>query len=157
MPPPIVLSSLSTREAIADALYRVTIALDTRDSELFQSAWVESDEIIFDFCGTESKGVDAIRKSVYDLVAPLDTTHIISNMRIDVKEGEDTATMTAAAFAQHYRGGEGLTPDKKYLLSGSIYDVSLVKNATDGQWKILRWGITLNWTEGDLHYIFGPR
>jgi hypothetical protein len=63
--------------------------------------------------------------------------------------------MTAAAFAQHYRGSEGLTPDKQYLLSDSIYDVSLVKDVKDGQWKILKWGIPLNWTEGDMNYIFG--
>lgn len=99
--------SLSDREAIPDALYRSIIGLDSNDKTIFESAWHQDAQFIFD--GTPPiEGLAAILDTTFQLIGVgLDTTHMVSNVRIDLKDGADTAKMTAHALAQHYRKGEG--------------------------------------------------
>ena len=49
------------------------------------------------------KGPDQIKQFIFHFIGPPDTTHHISYVRVDVKEGDDTATLSAYAVAQHYR------------------------------------------------------
>lgn len=80
----------------------------------------------------------------------MDTTHFISNIRIDVKDdAADTASMTAYAVAQHYRKGEGYDPSTPNLMSGGIYTLDMVKDKNDGLWKIRKWGANMIWRQGD--------
>ncbi|KAF5012499.1 hypothetical protein FDECE_1452 [Fusarium decemcellulare] len=141
--------SLSDREAIPDALYRSIIGLDTNDQTIFESAWHKDAVFIFD--GNPAiETLDGILATTFKLIgSSLDTTHMVSNVRIDVKDGADTAALTAHALAQHYRKGEGRNPQASRFLTGSLYNVDLVKDKSEGLWKITRFELNVIWNEGD--------
>jgi len=149
----ITLPSLTTREAIADALYRGALGLDTNDLAMWKSAWIEGEDTCVDLNGSILKGMDELNEKLFDLIGPLETTHTISNIRVDVKEGEDTAGMTAYAVAQHYRPGEGRNPASKGLLTGGLYFIDLVKDGSDGLWKMQKWTLKLIWLDGDRSVV----
>lgn len=90
---PTTLTSLSPREAIVDALYRATIGLDSKDSALFESAWAKENPC-FERGDTILDGMDAINKNLLEPVSQMDTQHTNSNVRVDIKDGADTAYMT---------------------------------------------------------------
>ena len=146
---PIVLSSLSPREAVTDALYRALAGLDLNDRELWDSAWVEGSAARFEMNDTVYDGKDTLDDNIFKPIGPLATHHNISNVRVDLRDGADTAYMTAYAIAQHYRAGEGLNPTTKHLISGAMYFMELVKNSSDGLWKMKKWVMKLIWLDGD--------
>ncbi|CAD6586383.1 MAG: hypothetical protein ASARMPRED_002521 [Alectoria sarmentosa] len=156
---PTSLSSLNVREAITDAIYRCVLGLDTDDQALFDSAFTP--DASFDLNGTVMSGLDAIHTGCYDTVSKLDTTHFISNVRVNVRGGDDdgdsttTASMTASALAQHYRRKQGTEAGATRLLTGSLYFLDLVKDGEDGLWKIKHWRLQLVWTEGDWGVMTG--
>lgn len=150
---PISLPSLPQREAIVDALHRATIGIDTNDVALFDSAWINKDDAIFEMNGTATQGLDAIHSSIFARIGPMDTTHFTSNFRINAQEGADTASFSAYALNQHYREGEGMVPDAKRLLAGSMYWVDVTKEANTGLWKMKKWSLKLIWVEGDLSIV----
>ena len=126
------------------------LGLDTGDTLLFDSAWV-ADGCTFDLNGTVLSGLDAIHSDCYNHISKLDTTHTVSNIRINVEEGDNAkeASMTATGVAQHYREGEGLKPDAPRLLAGSQYMLDLVKDGKDGVWRIKHMKLKIVWAEGD--------
>ncbi|KAK9364976.1 hypothetical protein V1509DRAFT_634657 [Lipomyces kononenkoae] len=144
---PHVLTYLTEREAVADALYRSIIGFDSYDVSMFDSAWVP--DIIFDLNGTVFNGPDAIRTHVLDLVGPMDTSHTVSNVRVDVKPGATTASLTAYALAQHCPPGKGTDPNGPKYLTSSRYFLDLVKDESDGLWKIKKFMMKVIWTQGD--------
>lgn len=150
---PHVLSGLTAREAITDTLYRAVNGLDTANSALFNSAL--TDDSVFDLNGTVSSGREEIRTGIYEKVAHLDTTHFITNVRVNVKDGADVAKMTATALAQHFRPKQGNVPGATHFLGGSQYDIDLVKDAADGLWKAKHWKMTITWSEGDYAVFQG--
>ena len=79
----------------------------------------------------------------------MDTTHIISNVRVDIKDGASTASLTAKAIAQHCPPDKGGEPDSLYLMTGAMYFIDLVKNEGDGLWKAKKWVMKLIWRQGD--------
>jgi len=152
---PHVLTSLTEREAIADALYRAVEAFDRNDIPLFNSAFSKPDsDVVVSFNG-KVIGLDALRSQL-DFVGPMDTTHTISNMRIDVKEGAGTASLTAYALAQHCPPGRGLEPDGPKFLAASSYAADLVKDESDGLWKMKRWASKGIWRQGDSSVMQRP-
>lgn len=152
---PTSLSSLGVREAITDAVYRCVLGLDTDDKALFDSAFTP--DASFDLNGNVMSGLDAIHTGCYDSVSKLDTTHFISNVRVNVRDDGDstTASMTASALAQHYRRKQGTEAGATRLLTGSLYFLELVKDGEDGLWKIKHWKLQLVWTEGDWGVMTG--
>lgn len=101
-------------------------------------------------------GLAAIREDCYDRVSKLDTTHFLSNVRVNLVDDHETkAKVTASALSQHYRTGQGNEPGASYLMSGSLYFVDVEKDATDGVWKIRNWKMKLVWTEGDWGVMSG--
>lgn len=153
---PIALTGLSTREAVTDGLYRGILALDSNDQALFESAWVDSPDTVFEMGGKATRGIDAIKQFLLGFIGPLVTQHSISNVRVDVKDGADTAYLTAYAIAQHYRPGEGLDPQAPRLLSGASYAVDMVKDAGDGLWKAKVFRMKTIWIEGDPSIVTPP-
>lgn len=153
---PAALQSLSVREAVTDAIYRAVLGLDTDDIALFDSAFAPDGK--FEIVGRPVKGQghDELHKSVFNFISELDTTHFISNVRVEVKDGANTAYMTASALAQHYRPGEGNKPDTKRFLAGSQYWMDLVKVETEGLWKIADWKSKVVWSEGDSSVMVPP-
>ncbi|KAI9740848.1 MAG: hypothetical protein M1818_004453 [Claussenomyces sp. TS43310] len=152
---PHILTSLTEREAIADALQRAVIGFDSNDVSIFNSAWSGPDAV-FDLNGNIINGLDAIRTQVLDIVGPLDTMHMISNVRVDVKDGASTASLTAYALSQHCPPGRGGEPDGPKYLAGTTYFLDLVKDQRDGLWKIQKWVIKIIWTQGDRSVIQRP-
>ncbi|CRG88989.1 hypothetical protein PISL3812_06024 [Talaromyces islandicus] len=148
------LSSLTTREAIADALYRCLLGLDTGDFAMFKSAWLAEDpDTSFVIGDTTTVGFDNIAESLYKRIAALDTTHFTTNIRIDLKDGSDEASLTSYSLAQHYRAGEGLKREGQQLLTGGIYYVDLKEDKGDGLWKVKKWTLKFLWSEGDMSIV----
>lgn len=71
-----------------------------------------------------------------------------------MKEGADTAHLTANALAQHFRPGQAQVPNAPHFLAGATYDVQAMKEA-DGQWKIKTWILKVIWAEGSREVMQG--
>jgi SnoaL-like domain len=152
---PQILTSLTEREAITDALYRAIIGFDSNNVSIFNSAFIGED-IVFDFNGTAINGLDTVRKQFLDLVGPMDTTHMLSNIRVDVKEGASTASLNAYALAQHCPPGRGNEPNGPKFLAASEYFIDVVKDKSDGTWKIEKWVMKIIWSQGDASVMQRP-
>ncbi|KAK4556192.1 hypothetical protein LTR86_006889 [Recurvomyces mirabilis] len=144
---PAHLSGMTTREAIIDALYRCVNAYDYTDDTLFESSLTS--DLTITMLGQTMHGREEIRKHNYDFVKTLDTTHFLSNIRVQILEGEKEAKVTCNAVAYHYRPGTGSLPDAKRLVSGALYDCLVAWDEGDGFWKIREWEFKLMWREGD--------
>ncbi|ETN45961.1 uncharacterized protein HMPREF1541_00143 [Cyphellophora europaea CBS 101466] len=156
MPSQITPPSPSDAAAITDALYRAVLGIDTNDLSLFKSAFVTDGSASATMMGTTHSGTDAIIANVFRSVGPLDTTHFVSNVRVNARDaGEGKAKIYASAQAFHYRPGEGVDPSKtERLVSGGLYDVD-VKRQWDGTWRVQHWGIRFVWLEGNMAVITG--
>jgi hypothetical protein len=149
---PHALTSLSHREAITDAIYRATLGFDHNDAAIFNTAFVPDHEsVIFDLNGTIFHGLGDIRTKLLDFVGPMDTTHMISNVRVDLKEGEQEAQLNCYALAQHCLKGEGMNDAGKKYLAASEYWVDFEKG--DGGWGIKKWVMKIIWTQGDASVL----
>lgn len=143
---PTKLPNLSAREAIMDALYRGVIGLDIADRALFDSAFAP--DAVLDINGTKLHGLEEIHSGCYNIIANLDTTHFITNVRVLVEGNGVEASMNATALAQHYRHGQGTEPGAPHLLTGSLYRLKLVKDGEE-LWKATYFSMRSVWTEGD--------
>jgi len=74
---------------------------------------------------------------------------MISNVRVNLKEGASTAALTANALAQHCPPGRGDESNGPKLLAASTYYVDLVKDESDGLWKIKNMSLKVIWKQGD--------
>ena len=154
------LPSLTPREAIADAVYRALLGFDRNDWEIFTSALVADDNVTLELRGAGPSGEsmiftgrDQIRATLFTHIGQLDTTHMTSNMRINVAEGADTASLTCYGLAQHCPPGKGKQPDGPRFLTGGEYSVDLVRDEKDGLWKIRKFANDLIWGEGDASIV----
>ena len=156
---PHTLTSLTPREAITDALYRAIIGFDRYDVDIFTSAFAGED-VSFELYDGENKrvinGLSVLRTQVLDSVGPMDTTHMISNVRVDVKDGADTASLTAYALAQHCPPGKGKETDGSKYLVGGEYWIDLKRDEGDGSWKITKWVLKVIWRQGDASVMQRP-
>jgi hypothetical protein len=144
-----MLTGLGPREAVADALHRCILGLDSNDRDLFESACVK-DESATIIAGPETiQGWRAISESM-SRVFLLNTTHSITNIRVELEDGADTAFMTAHAIAYHVRPDDAYKPEDTSYTAGCLYFIDLVKDDTDGLWKIKKWVIKIQWTSGDI-------
>lgn len=144
--------ALNDREAISDAIYRCIVAFDTDDKDLFLSAFTP--DAVFELNGETMTGLDEILAGSFEKISKMDTTHLVTNMRINVSEEGSKAELTCTALAQHYFHGEGLNPKAASLLAGSLYWVELVKVEEGGLWKIKHWKLKMAWAQGDWS-VFG--
>ena len=149
----ISLPSLSPREAVTDALYRCVIGMDDNNKEMLESAFVQDEETSFVLGDNKIEGADAINDYIFTNILPLHTTHHITNVRVDVKDGADTAYMTCHAMAQHFHAKDAFKPGAQSFLTGGLYYVDLVKDNVDGLWKVKTWKIKFNWFTGDSSIV----
>ncbi|KAJ5661714.1 uncharacterized protein N7477_009330 [Penicillium maclennaniae] len=158
---PLSLPGLNAKEAIVDALYRAAIGFDRNDLSIFDSAFAREDVVLELNSGTGEKrsinGLAALKAGVLGHVGPMDTTHMISNVRINHTEGEETASMTAYALAQHCPPGRGMEPDGPKYIAGGEYSLDLVMDHGDKLWKIKKWVLDIIWRQGDQSVMEGPR
>ncbi|WP_063798141.1 nuclear transport factor 2 family protein [Streptomyces sp. 150FB] len=141
------------RAAIADTVHRYAAGLDHGDAELLTSSLTE-DATVDLTPATTKIGLDfpvlAPRETVVGVlipaVGPLDTSHVISNIRTTV-DG-DTANVRCYAMAQHFPPGEGPRPERtRQALMMNRYDADLVRD--DKIWRIRRLTIDSAWFSGD--------
>ncbi|EKV11921.1 hypothetical protein Pdw03_6904 [Penicillium digitatum] len=145
--PAILTPALSSRDAIADAIYRCVLGLDTNDSALFDSAFTSTATLSIN--DKISSGLPAIHTDCFDVISKLDTTHYVTNIRINIADSGVKAVATASVIAQHYGSGKGLQPNQPRLLAGALYYVDLVKDDSSELWKIETFKMTRSWAEGD--------
>ena len=146
-------NGLTDREAITDAIVRLVLSIDDGDAELLSSTI--TDDMVMDLTGLNESGfayrpfvgkemvVQGLMKAVG---TSLDTTHHVSNFRIDL--GIDSAKLDCYALAQHFRRGEGLSSKSNdCFLAGNKYHSIVVRE--EGVWKVKRLEVKAAWTYGD--------
>jgi hypothetical protein len=104
----------------------------------------------FQKIGWDSKstvGRPEVVKLLMDAVGTgLDTTHSATNIRCTV-DG-DSAELTSAILAQHFRRGEGPSPKfQDYYLFGNFYKAEIVREGDI--WRIKKLTIAPGWTQGN--------
>ncbi|KAF2627693.1 hypothetical protein BU25DRAFT_410831 [Macroventuria anomochaeta] len=154
MADPIQLTSLNPREAVTDALHRCILGIDSNNRDLFKSACLANEEMTFVGGGFTVEGWIAI-KELFERIFVLVTTHITSNIRVEMEDGADTAFMTAHAISYHVRPDDALKLEDTSYTASSLYSIDLVKNGDDGLWKIKKWDIKVLWTTGDRAVLHG--
>jgi hypothetical protein len=140
------------RYEVADALHRYAFGLDHNDADSLASALTE--DCVLDFRRADNKlqlgfqlitGRQAILDSVLPLIGPLDTSHTVTNLRIEISG--DSATLSAYVMSQHFMPREGSRRGAENALLMNRYNCELVR---DGQrWRFK--GITIDnaWSQGD--------
>jgi SnoaL-like domain len=142
------------RLEIADAIYRFGAGIDFANEELFTSAFapdavvdVTSSNKLWGLDFPVFTGIDAIVEVFKNSVFLLDTTHAITNPRIQING--DTAKLYVVAEAQH------LPPNdhSRHCLMYSNYDVSLVRDSD--RWVIKHLIIKGVWFTGETSVLMG--
>jgi ketosteroid isomerase-like protein len=140
------------RYEIADTLHRYAFGLDHGDADSLASALTE--DCLFDFRLAAKKiginfpileGRDAILKAVLPLIGPLDTTHTVSNLQIDISG--DTASLYAYIMSQHFMPGQGSRRGAESALLMNRYDCELVRDRD--RWRFRKMKIDNAWAQGD--------
>jgi hypothetical protein len=140
------------RYEIADALHRFAFGLDHEDADSLSTALTE--DCVLDFRPAGRKlglnfpkltGRQAIMGALIPLLGPLDTSHTVSNLQIEINE--NSATLYCYVMAQHFMPREGPRPGSENALLMNRYDCEL---ARDGQkWRFKRMTIDNAWAEGN--------
>lgn len=148
------LPNLTPREGVIDAIHRCFTGMDTNDHELYESACLQDESMTVVIGPTTVQGWKAIREfseKVFHIV----TSHAITNIRVALEDGAETASVTASAMAFHLRPAEAFTPEDTSYTSASVYRFEVVKDSKDGLWKIKRWEFQVLWTVGDPTVMHG--
>ena len=123
------------RFEIADALHRYAFGLDHGDADSLASAVTEDCRFDFRPAGRKLEidfplltGRDAILNGVLPFIGPLDTSHSVSNLQIEIVD--DTATLYAYVLSQHFLPREGSRP----WIGIRIIDESL-RLQSDARWR----------------------
>ena len=143
------------RTETAETMYRYAFGLDHGDPDSLASVF--TDDAVLDFSAGGAKlglefpvlnGREAIVQTLISIIGPLDTTHTLSNIQVEVS-GE-TATLHAYMLAQHFPPGRGSQRGSDYALLMNRYDVELVRDGMKwyhsrpaAEQEKLRAGITL--------------
>jgi hypothetical protein len=144
--------ALRDEQQVADALYRFAAGQDLQRRELFLSAFTADAQLDFTQparrFGKTVPVMDGRSEiaSIMELLAPLDTTHTVTNPRVELKG--DEAQLTALVEAQHVVRGA----PHKYLLLKNIYHVALVR--AGAEWRIRTLVIHNVWHDGDPAVLF---
>ncbi|KAF5582646.1 hypothetical protein FPCIR_9397 [Fusarium pseudocircinatum] len=136
--------NLTEREAISDALYRAVLAFDHADEALLLSAITE--DIVTEMPGSTVHGIAEFKTAVFDRVSKLDTSHFLSDARVNIASSS-TATAACSALAQHARPGQGTGSSAAKFSSGAFYTCDMVKIGS--LWKMKTWKANIIWLDGD--------
>lgn len=148
----------ATASAVIDPLYRFGLAQDRRYEEgareLFASAFTEGATLDFrpaaTRCGIEVPLMQG-RQMIVDIImnpdTRLDTSHVVTNPRIDL-DG-NSAELTALVEAQHLPTGD----HSRHALLKNIYSVTAVRDGD--MWRMARVHIDNLWFTGDPTVIIG--
>ena len=140
------------RYEIADAVHRFAFGLDHGDADTLASALTE--DCVLDFRPAGKKlsldfpklsGRQAIVDALVPLLGPLDTSHTVSNVQVEVSE--DSATLYCYVLAQHFMPREGPRPGSENALLMNRYDCELVRDGH--KWRFKRMTIDNAWAQGN--------
>src|SRR5947209_1214925 len=140
------------RYEIADALHRFAFGLDHGGADSLSSAFTE--DCVLDFRPAGKKlgldfprltGRQAIVEALIPLLGPLDTSHTISNLQIEISE--DSATLYCYVSAQHFMPREGPRPGTENALLMNRYDCQLVP--VGQKWRFRQIVIDNAWAQGN--------
>jgi len=140
------------RFEIGDALHRFAFGLDHNDSAALASAFTE--DCIFDFTPAGGKlglefpklsGRDKVVKALMSILGPLDTSHTVSNVRVQMNG--DAATVYACVMAQHFMPGDGPRRGSENALLMNRYYCQAVRDGP--RWRLQQVRIDNAWAEGD--------
>jgi hypothetical protein len=140
------------RHEIADALHRFAFGLDHGDADSLSSALTE--DCVLDFRPAGKKlsldfpkltGRQAIVDALIPLLGPLDTSHAVSNLQIEISD--DSATLYAYVMAQHFMPRQGPRPESENALLMNRYDCELVQDGA--KWRFKRMVIDNAWAQGN--------
>lgn len=145
--------ALRDRAQVVDALYRFAAGQDLKDRDLFLSAFAPGATLDF----TQPAGrfgadipVMPDREAIAGIMttlAPLDTTHTVTNPRVSL-DG-DRATLVALVEAQHVTRAE----PHRHLLLKNVYEVELSR--APAAWVIDAMVIRNVWFDGEPSVLFG--
>jgi hypothetical protein len=142
------------RTDILDALYRFAAGQDLKDWELFASAFTDDAQLDFTQPARRLgqtidvfRGREAILSTVSSTLSALQTTHTVSNERIELTG--DTATMFALVEAQHLRAND----HSRYLLLKNFYWLDLRRS--NNNWRIASMRIENVWLMGEASVLLG--
>jgi SnoaL-like domain len=142
----------SDRHEITDALHRYAFGLDHGDADSLASAFTE--DCIFDFRPAGKKleldfpkltGRQAIVATLVPLLGPLDTSHTVSNLQIEISD--DSATLHAYVMSQHFMPRQGSRRGSENALLMNRYDCELVRDGR--KWRFKRITIDNAWAQGN--------
>ncbi|ELR03052.1 hypothetical protein VC83_05154 [Pseudogymnoascus destructans] len=128
--------------------------MDSNNRNLFESACLKNEDMTIIIGPATISGWPTINE-FFDKVFALTTTHITSNIRVELEDGADTAKMTAHALSYHARTEDAVKMENTSYTVGSLYDIDLVRDGGDGLWKIKRWELKSQWTTGDKAVLHG--
>jgi hypothetical protein len=146
---------LLDRHEIVDALLRFAAGQDLDDRDMFLSAFAA--DATLDFLQPARRfgaQVPVMRDratiaGILETLAPLDTTHTVTNPRVTFDGVR--AAMTALVEAQHVTKAE----PHRHILLKNIYEVSLSRDGD--RWVIDHMVIRTVWHDGDPSVLFGDR
>lgn len=156
--PSITSSNDAGPAGVVDALNRFGLGQDLRRMsgarQLFESAFAT--DAVLDFrpaaaaCGLDiplMTGRTAIADTILNPDTHIDTTHVVTNPRVDI-DGS-SARLTALVEAYHRPSAD----HSRHALLKNVYDVSLVR--ADGLWQMAYVVIENVWFTGDPQVIVG--
>jgi hypothetical protein len=126
--------------------------MDGNNRDLFESGCLKDENMVVAAGPVTLEGWPKISEyfsRVFDLI----TTHIVSNTRIELKDGADTASMTANALSYHVRPDDAFKPEDTSYTASCLYNIDLVRDSADGLWKIKKWEFRILWTTGDIKVL----
>jgi len=141
------------RYEIADTLHRYAFGIDHGDVDSLASTFTE--DCVFDFTPAGKKlgldfpkltGRDAIVQALLPLLGPLDTSHTVSNLQVEISG--DTATLYAYVMSQHFMPRQGCRRGSENALLMNRYDCELVRDGGQ-KWRFKRVTIDNAWMQGD--------
>ncbi|WP_240543036.1 nuclear transport factor 2 family protein [Solihabitans fulvus] len=142
------------RAEVVDALYRFGLGQDIRDRELFASSFAVDAELDFRPVATKfglsfplMTGRESIVDTILGTLASIDTTHVVTNPRVEL--AGDTARLTAIVEAQHLPSED----HSRHLLLKNRYAVDLVRDGD--RWVMRRVHIDKVWHTGEPAVLFG--
>jgi antirestriction protein ArdC len=82
----------------------------------------------------------------------LHTQHLISNIRIEVKDGGREAYLTCSAMSYDVKEEDAFEKEDTSYTASSVYEIEMVQG-DDGLWRIKKWDISVRWTVGDIKVL----
>lgn len=150
--------AMTDHGAIADTVYQYMEGVDRKDASKIIAVHTENGVLDISALNRpddpvgETHGRENIASYLLGRMEHLETTHMLSNIRVKF-ESDEKAELTCYALAQHHRREEALDPEKKGMLACVRYVVKLVK--VEGAWLIERLQLSQAWGQGDPSVMIG--